>query len=188
MTPKSMTLSSLADRVGERNVDEMLNVNSLNRTVNIGKQFHDRSNQDISDVDAQTKINILNTLVGNSDIYEKAALGGEKDWNSLAKYGCFSDALKVPESIKLPNATDVLGNDEPISKSVYEKCVYSLSEFGEIDPSIFAESITSGGNLYGIITNTKDTLDTKDTLRGNLFNLIISRKYHRCRALKYLGV
>lgn len=165
-----MTLSSLSNRVGERNVDEMLNVNSLNRTVNIGKQFYQRSNTDISEVDAQTKINILNTLVGNSDIYEKAALGGEKDWNSLAKYGCFSDALKVPENLILPPATDVLGNNVAITKGVYEKCVYSLSETGTIDPSIFAEDITGGGYLYGIVNNTKDTLGAKDTLRGQLFD------------------
>ena len=43
MTPKDMTLSSLADRVGSRNVDSMLNVNSLTRSVNIGKQFYSRS-------------------------------------------------------------------------------------------------------------------------------------------------
>lgn len=170
MTPKSMTLSALADRVGERNVDEMLNTNSLTRTVNIGKQFYDRSNQDITEVDAQTKINILNTFVGNADIYEKAALGGEKDWNSLSKYGCFSDALKVPESVKLSPATDVIGSAEPIAKSIYEKCIYSLSEYGTVDPAVFDENITVGGSLYGIISNRKDTLGYKDTLGKNIYN------------------
>ena len=166
MTPQSMTLSSLADRVGERNVDEMLNTNSLTRSVNIGKQFYDRVNSDIIEVDAQTKINILNTLVSSSDIYEKAALGSEKDWSSLAKYGCFSDALKVPEYIKLPLATDVIGNSEPIAKGIYEKCVYSLSEYGNIDPSIFTENTTGSGLLYGIVPENAD----KSVYRDNLLN------------------
>ena len=170
MIPKSMTLSALADRVGERNVDEMLNVNSLTRSVNIGKQFYQRSNSDVSEVDAQTKINILNTFVSNADIYEKAALGGEADWSSLSKYGCFSDAMRIPETFKLPSATDVIGNDESITKNVYEKCVFSLSEYGTIDPSIFAENITSSGALYSVISNKKDTPAPKDTLRGQLFN------------------
>lgn len=171
MVNKSMTLSSLADRVGERNVDDMLNTNSLTRSVNIGKQFYVRANQDISEIDSQTKINILNTLVGNSDIYEKAALGSEQDWNCLAKYGCFSDAMKIPENIQLSSATDIIGNDEPIDKDIYEKCVYSLTLFDRVDPTIFDEKMTSGSNLYAIISNVKDTPDPKDTLRGLPFNV-----------------
>lgn len=163
MTPKSTTLSSLSNRVGERNVDEMLNVNSLTRTVNIGKQFYQRSSSDITEVDAQTKINILNTFVGSSDIYEKAALGGEADWSSLSKYGCFSDALRIPETFTIPPATDVLGNDIPITKDVYEKCVYSLQEYGEVDPSIFGEDIAGGSIIYGIVNRHRDKLTLKDT-------------------------
>ena len=170
MIPKSMTLSSLADRVGERNVDEMLNVNSLTRTVNIGKQFYARLNDLTGEVDPQTKITILNTLVGDYDIYEKAALGSDKDWSSLAIFGCFSDALKVPENLILPPATDVLGNGEPTAKGIYEKCVYSLSEYGLIDPTIFSENIMFGGSLYGIIGSDQAGSNSRSQLPGTQQN------------------
>lgn len=169
VTPKSTTLASLADRVGERNVDEMLNVNGLTRTVNIGKQFYERSRSNVSSVDPQTKINILNTLVGSSDIYEKAALGSDVDWSNLSKYGCFSDALKIPEHLLLPPATDVLGGGEPILNSVYTQCVDSLSTTGEVDPAIFAKDISAGSLLYGIV-NTDPTKSHFDPLRGEAFS------------------
>ncbi len=168
--PKSTTLSALADRVGERNVDDVLNVNSLTRTVNVGKQFYNRTNNLNVEVDAQTKINILNTLVGNSDIYEKAALGSDKDWASLATYGCFSDALKIPENLILPPATDVLGNNESIAKIIYEQCVHSLSETGEVDPTIFSESITTGGALYGIIDREGRSYRFRDNAQQQQFS------------------
>ncbi len=170
MATKSMTLSSLADRIGERNVDEMLNTNGLTRSVNIGKQFVNRSNSDITDVDPQTKINILNTLVGNSDAYEKAALGSEKDWNSLSKYGCFSDAMKIPETLILPPAVDIIGNDTPIATSIYDGCKDSLITTGQIDPSIFSQNITAGGGLYGIIDTSSDATSRNGRFAGQAFS------------------
>lgn len=169
MTSKNMTLEDLANRVGERNVDSMLNTNSLTRSVNIGKQFIDRANSVSGDVDYQAKINILNTLVSSSDVYEKAALGSERDWSCLFNYGSFTDAMKVAEDIILPPAIDVLGNDTSISNSIYDMCVTSLSTTGLIDPSIFAQDIVSGSNSYGIV-NKKDTLNTQGRLRGQAFN------------------
>jgi hypothetical protein len=168
--PKSTTLSSLADRIGERNIDDLLNVNSLARTVNIGKQFYDRAKSVSGEVDAQTKINLLNTFVGASDIYEKAALGSDVDWWLLANYGCFSDALRIPDNITLPPATDVLGNSENIAKGIYEKCVYSLTETGVVDPSIFSENISAGGNLYGIINTSNASRSSNGRLTGNIYD------------------
>lgn len=169
MTSKDMTLESLANRVGERNVDSMLNTNSLSRSVNVGKQFINRANSVSGVVDYQTKINILNTLVSSSDVYEKAALGSEKDWACLSNFGSFSDAMKVPEDVLLPPAIDVLGNDDPISNMIYELCVTSLSDSGTVDPAIFAKDILSGSDSYGVV-NKKDTLNTQGRLQGQLFN------------------
>lgn len=169
MTSKDMTLESLANRVGERNVDSMLNVNSLSRSVNIGKQFINRSNNTNGEIDYQTKINILNTLVSSSDIYEKAALGSERDWACLANYGCFSDAMKVPEDLLLPPAIDVLGSDNPISNAIYDQCVSSLTTTGSINPAIFAQDIIAGGTNYGVV-DKKDTLNPQGRLSGQAFN------------------
>lgn len=168
MTPKSTTLSSLADRIGERNVEDMLNVNSLSRSVNIGKAFYSRSSSAVGEIDPQTKINILNTLVGDSDIYERAALGSEADWWNLSNYGCFADALKVPETLLLPPATDVLGNGESISTDIYNLCVNSLASTGLINPTIFSESIIAGDPIYGIISD--DNGSRQGNLLGQAFN------------------
>lgn len=156
LTSKNMTLSSLADRIGERNVDDMLNVNGLSRTVNIGAQFYGRTPPSIPEIDAQTKISILNTLVGNSDIYERAALGSEQDWWCLSTFGCFSDALRVPETTQLPPAVDVFGNQIPIAYSVYMQCVNWLTAYNRIDPSIFYNSVSGGAITFGIVNQNTE--------------------------------
>lgn len=160
---KDLTLSSLSNIVGSRNVDSVLNANILERCVNVGEAFYSRATND-NNVDYQKKLNILNQFVGDSDIFEKAALGSTADWSSLASYGCFSDALKIPEDVTLPSSEGVLGNGEPIIDSIYQKCVDSLLTTEEhiIDPSIFSEyssSFSTGG--YGITSskfgNSSDT-------------------------------
>ena len=94
-----MTLSDLSAIVGERNVDTVLNVNGLERSVNIGKEFSARNKEFLknnagTEVDYQTKIQILNQFVGNYDLYEKAALGTEDNWKLLSQYSYFSDAIR----------------------------------------------------------------------------------------------
>lgn len=150
---KDMTLSSLAKIVGERNVDSVLNENSMERSVNVGKAFFSRM-QEISTQDGtdyQKKLNILNQFVGDSDLYEKAALGDSKDWNALAAFNCFTDAIRIPEDVILPAAVGVLGNGEPVASSVYRACTESLKQDQYINPVIFAEYNASfSGGSYGV--------------------------------------
>ena len=159
---KDMTLSALSNIVGGRNVDAVLNANSLERSVNIGENFYSRIDEirDV-EVDYQQKINILNRFVGDSDIFEKAALGVDDDWRSLAQYGCFTDALKIPSEIVLPSSEGILGNGEPVSTRVYQDCIDSLmdSETGHtINPTIFAEYNASfSGNTYGVTSTGVNT-------------------------------
>lgn len=150
---KDMTLSTLASIVGTRNVDTVLNANSLERAVNIGAEFLTRPITNTI-VDAQKKMNILNQFVGDSDIYEKAALGSELVWQSLAQFNCFPDAIRIPEEIKLPSSVGVLGNGEPVSDALYTGCMNDLKYTGEIQTTRFAEysdafpsgALTGGGN------------------------------------------
>lgn len=159
-----MTLSQLSSIVGERNVDYVLNTNNLERSVNIGKKFNDKINEirNNPDVDYKQKFSILNQFVGDSDLYEKAALGIEDDWKALSSINCFTDAIKIPEGITIPTAVDVLGNGEPISQNIYTQCSDSLlNTIGHtIDPKIFAEYNASyyGGTFIdenGRITNSE---------------------------------
>jgi hypothetical protein len=148
ITPET-TLSDLAQVVGQQNVDYILNANGLKRGVNIGKQLFER---DLSGtVDAQSKINTLNTLVANSDVYEKAALGDEKDWVSLSAYGTFPDHIRIPQEIQLPSSDKILGNNEPISTELYNKCIDSLKEDGTVHPEIFTEYSVAATTTYGAL-------------------------------------
>ena len=150
---KDMSLSDLSDIVGERNVDTVLNANMLDRAVDIGEEFYDRTIADIP-VDPQKKLNILNQFVGDSDLYEKAALGSERDWQALDQFNCFTDAIRVPVEIQLPNSEGILGNGEPVSDRLYGDCTESLKRDGYIDASIFAEYSTSAlGSSFGVTTN-----------------------------------
>ena len=147
---ENTTLSDLINIVGERNIDYILQANGLIRSVKIGKQLLDRTAY-LADVDfatnAQTKLNVLNSLVADSDVYEKAALGDDRDWYSLAKYGTFYNYIKIPDEISIPASSGILGNGEPISNDLYEQCVDSLlgkrpyTEPNTIDPIIFNESL-----------------------------------------------
>lgn len=153
---KDMTLTQLANIVGERNLDSVLNANSImDRSVKIGEAFFNRFLAD-TPVDYQKKMNILNQFVGDSDLFEKAALGSDADWRTLAQYNSFTDAIKIPEEIKLPSSVGVLGNGEPISTRVYQQCMNSLmhTETHYIEPTIFAEYNASfSGEGYGVTSS-----------------------------------
>lgn len=149
---KDLTLSALSSVVGERNVDSVLNANSMERSVNIGKAFYDRVTT--GTVDYQKKMNILNQFVGDSDLFEKAALGSEDDWKVLSQYNCFSDAMRIPEEVKLPSSEGVLGNGDPVSDSVYRKCMEDLKNSHVINPATFAEYNASySGNSFGVTSD-----------------------------------
>ena len=86
---KDMTLSKLSSVVGERNVDAILNANSIQRSVNIGETFKrqiDSLKYQAPKPEYQQKLSILNQFAGDSDLYEKAALGTEDSWKALANY------------------------------------------------------------------------------------------------------
>lgn len=144
---KDMTLWQLINIVGERNIDAVLNANGLERAYNIGEKFYARNaaikNTGIT-VDYQKKLSILNQFVGDSDLYEKAAVSAEDDWVLLASYNCFPDAIKIPDGIELPNSIGVWGNNIAVNDVIYQQCVMSLlrSEGDEphtIDQSVFSE-------------------------------------------------
>lgn len=156
---KQTTLSQLADAVGERNVDYVLNANGLTRSVNIGKKLLERDTS--GSTDAQTKLNILNTLVGSSDVYEKAALGTEEDWVSLSKYNTFKDYIYIPEEVRIPLSTLVLGNREPVTGMIYEAVSEALKNPPyAIDPAIFSEYSSIAASAYGAVSSTATYTNT----------------------------
>lgn len=165
---RDMTLWQLINIVGEQNIDAILNANGLERAYNIGEQFYARveSLGQIEDpVSYQTKLDILNKFVGDSDIYEKAALGDDFAWMALSVMDCFPDAIKIPEDVELPSAVGILGNGIPIDQNIHNKCRTSLlSPIGPyphtIDSTIFSNyDATYYGGAY--VTDSDNPFETQ---------------------------
>lgn len=148
---RDATLSDLADIVGERNVDYVLNTNSLKRTVNIGDLLYKQ--EDVQEIDNQQKIAILNNLVDSSDVFEKAALGDADDWYSLYMRGTFKYFIKIPDEIQLPQSVSILGNNEPVDNRIYSACMQDLRNGGDIDPKHFTEYSVDPFRTHGVTSS-----------------------------------
>ena len=101
------TLKDLSNMVGYSNVTDILVANDLPRTPDVGRQFSKKveilksesTNIDyISDtaVMVDRKMTVLKTFMDDSDIFEKACLASNKEWQVISKLSTFSDYLKIP--------------------------------------------------------------------------------------------
>lgn len=148
-------LSEFSDLVGDRNVDYILAANNLRRVPNIGAAFKQVCDNSVNSYRVndhenvwKRKLIILNTFTQNSDIFETAALSNDRDWKLLQTLGTFSNYLKIPESITLPDSSNILGNGLSVPKVIYDKAVKCLeTQPHTIDPSIF--------NTYSVIKPSK---------------------------------
>lgn len=137
------SLSSLANRIGDRNVSQMLITNNIPRVPNIGRALQSAISsikQSGAIITPEKKISILNTFSRDSDIFEKAALLDEPGWQALSGLGTFENFLKVPEVLTLPDADDILGNGVGIGSTIYDATMNQIQNPPYIvDPSIFNE-------------------------------------------------
>lgn len=162
---KSTTLSQLIEIVGNRNVDHILSINGLDRSPYVGNQFFDKVNQVIRstsvDVPSERKQALLNTFTQDSDVFETAALLSRSGWAVLSALNTFSDMLRIPESVKLPDATNIIGNGVPVIRAVYEKVIQCLKTTGEVDPGIFTTytNTQSAKILNSSTTQPTETLE-----------------------------
>lgn len=155
---RSTKLNDLADAVGSRNLEDVLSLNDLVRTPNIGQQFFDNVQKIISEesnVDYQRKGTILNTFVQDSDVFEEAALSSESSWKVLSKINTFEDRLKIPDTLQLPDSVYIIGNGIAIGNEIYSAAMSDLNTAPHtIRPEIF--------NSYSTIKNSTIT----DKLNG----------------------
>lgn len=148
---KTTTLKELSNMVGYNNVTDMLVANNLSRTPDIGKQFYDMTeklkSQDTNidyipsgSVMTDRKMTVLKDLMDDSDIFEKACLSTNKEWQVISKLATFSGYLKIPEKIAgdIPLNASIIGNGVPVSGSVYNSVMDSLKNTGEVDVSVFS--------------------------------------------------
>lgn len=137
------TLSDLVKKVGSRNVETILAKNNLKRTPNIGaalKELNDNIKSTVSsNVPWQKKSSVLNTFTQDSDIFEEACVLGEQDWKVLSNLGTFPGMLKIPETIKLPDDDDIIGNGVGVKTAIYKHVMNSLkTPPNTIDMSVFS--------------------------------------------------
>lgn len=141
---KSTSLQDIANVVGNRNVQSVLVANRLPRTPRIGEAYADMCSQIVkssADVTVQRKCTLLDGLVSDSDIFETAAISGESNWKLLNALGSMSNAIKIPESVPVPDSAAMLGNHTPVSTEVYNKTMKSLKTAPHfVDPGIFVSS------------------------------------------------
>lgn len=160
------TLKDFIKSVGVSNAHSILSANGVQWAPNIGRLFEAKCDEIISSygqisrastvVDYQRKSTILNSFVGDDDVFEKAALSSEDEWKVISTLGTFPGMLKVPESIVLPDSSDVLGSGTPVAKNVYDQAMSQLqTEPHIIDPGIF--------NQYSTIRNANMTTYAKTT-------------------------
>lgn len=138
----STLLHEINKKVGSRNVDIILAKNRIQRTPYIGKQLYEEANKiknSGKSVTWQQKSSILNGFTQDSDIFEEACMLGEDDWKVLASSNSFPNMLRIPETIKLKDDIDILGNGVAVTKDVYKKVMTSLEAppHHEIDMSAF---------------------------------------------------
>lgn len=111
---KSDTLLSISKIVGQSNIDLLLSENGLSRVPRIGEQWYDKCDTLIrntpNNVTGARKAALLNNLTGSEEVFEKACLMDEDEWKVFSAFQAFTDALRVPEAIKLPSSAKVIGD------------------------------------------------------------------------------
>ena len=171
LSESTSTLSGLANAVGDRNVDAILTANEIKRTPRVREAFEARCQAAMAvskPVTYQAKINILNTMTGDADVFEYACLMSEDAWRLYSVLNTFPGMLRIPESIVLPSSTSILGGtDEKVGTNTYVKVMDSLKEVPHtLDAAIFNTYSTTAKNLVSTTSSSRST-----TNMYSMFNL-----------------
>lgn len=159
----SDTLSSVSKIVGEQNIDSLLSENGLVRSPSIGKQWREKCQELIESVKDehgqvipitnQRKATLLNSLTGSEELFEKACLMDENEWNVFSAFQSFIDTLKIPETVTLPFSERVIGDS-----------LNTLTYLSTGSASSGASSGRSTLNKYG----NKDNISSASIQNGQL--------------------
>lgn len=139
----STTLSELSEQVGAKNIDAILHLNGLPRRPDIGKVFKEKCNQiqsEVADIAWQRKCTVLNSLTKDSDVFEYASLLSGSGWKVLSSIDTFPNMLRIPDTISLPDSSQILGNGEQTKTLVYREVMRSFQEPPHFpDMAVFSE-------------------------------------------------
>ena len=166
---KDETLLSISRIVGQRNTDLLLAENGIDRSPRPGKAWAGKCDNIVAttkDVTPSRKAALLNNLTDSEEIFEKACLLDDSDWKIFSETQAFRDAIKVPESIKLPSSSRVIGtaagnvtaaNIGSVSPVTYKAVMNDLKNTGTINPGIFNDVNTS----IGLKLASRGTVETQ---------------------------
>lgn len=150
---RSTTLRDISDVVGFRNVDNMLVLNGLHRTRDVGRQLEKLCREAVegsSDVPVDRKISLLNKTVDNSDIFETVALLDNSGWKLYSQTNMIPNYLQIPDGVSVSDNVRILGNAQRIGRSTYRSAMTQLYTYPHsIDPSIFNQYNRSQSTLPG---------------------------------------
>ena len=151
---EGMTLSSLIDRVGKQNAEQILAANNVPWTPNIYDAYMDTVSQHRQNgaVTFSLKQSWLNNLCTNSEAFEQAALLSEEDWNVLVGMGTLPNYLRIPENITISDGYDVLIDGSPVDETIYNKVMSQIELTGSVDPAIFEKY----SNDYGVTASVDE--------------------------------
>lgn len=135
-------LKDVSAAVGPSATNTVLQLNSLPWSSNVGEQYNAMLNDtymSAQPVSTDQKINLLNGLTSDSDVFESAALMGDDGWKVLNSCNTLPGYLRIPDSVSVPNSAYTLGNGQPVSNDIYSKAISGLKATGQVDPAIFNE-------------------------------------------------
>ena len=153
---QSETLSDITEKVGVRNVDQILADNGLERLPKIGQQLYNQVKliqQTTEKISAQRKLTLLNQFVDNLDIYEKAALSDDEEWKVISAKNTFPGYLYISDQLadSIPSSYFVLGNGESVPSSIYSQIDENWLNTQPLNADIF--SYVSTIRNVGLVTN-----------------------------------
>lgn len=162
---KKDTITSIARIIGQNHIDALLVENGLPRVPKIGLEWEKKCDNLVentpNDVTPARKATLLNSLTGSEEVFEKACLMDEDEWKVFSAFQAFRDALRIPETVRLPYSVKVIGDvlgdvvkaeignaikvttREPVSSKTYKAVMKSLKVNGRVDPVIFNSVNTS---------------------------------------------
>ena len=143
--PENLTLKQLASYVGSNNVGRVLSVNGLNRTRDLTSVVQNQNDLLVNSTDNvswKRKAEILNNFSTDSDVFEHACVQSEDGWKVLSQTMRFQDAILIPADVEIVRYDDVLGNEVPVTKTVYSKVMESLESTGKVNSSLFNDFST----------------------------------------------
>ena len=156
------TLQNLISLVGNKNLPSLLQLNSLTRRSDIGQAYTELAQtvyESAAEVKRVAKVNLLNTLTADSDVFETAALMGDNGWKLLQKIGTLPGYVKVPDTANVPDSAYTIGNGTQVPQNIYSKAIDMMRIEGMVDPVIFNQYNT---HSFAVLGHPEYTLNSAE--------------------------